>query len=56
MVTVDEELCVGCGLCVTVCPTEALKVWGYWEIDGDKCTDCFDCIGICPVEALRVEK
>ena len=41
MVTVDTDICVGCGRCVTFCPREALKAWGYLEIDEEKCTDCF---------------
>ena len=52
MITVDEELCLGCGLCMTVCPTEALKAWGYLEIDSDKCNDCLECTEFCPVSAL----
>jgi electron transport complex protein RnfB len=54
MLVVDEDLCVGCGLCVTVCPTEALNAWGHLEIDDDRCAECFDCIEICPVDALRI--
>lgn len=41
MVAVDIDICVGCGRCVTFCPREALKAWGYLEIDEEKCTDCF---------------
>lgn len=41
MVIVTKEICVGCGRCVTFCPAEALKTWGYLEIDSRKCTDCF---------------
>jgi len=41
MVTVDMDKCVGCGRCVTFCPREALKAWGYLEINEEKCSDCF---------------
>ena len=41
MVTVDIDMCVGCGRCVIFCPREALSAWGYLEIDYEKCTDCF---------------
>ena len=41
MVAVDIDICVGCGRCVIFCPREALKAWGYLEIDEGKCTGCF---------------
>lgn len=56
MLVVDEGLCVGCGLCLTVCPREALNAWGCLQIDQDKCAECLDCIEICPVDALRIER
>ncbi len=42
MVTVDQELCVGCGTCVTFCPREALWAWGVCRADAQRCTDCYD--------------
>ena len=56
MLAVDEDLCVGCGLCVIVCPTEALEAWGYLIIDTAKCSECLGCIEICPVEALGMKQ
>jgi ferredoxin len=55
-VTVDEELCIGCGTCEAVCP----EVFRYDE-DKDKSQvikpeggpDCVeDAIGSCPAEAI----
>jgi len=54
MVIVTEEICVGCGRCVPFCPAEALKTWGYLEIDSSKCIDCGVCVENCPVGALNV--
>lgn len=53
MLTILPEKCVGCGMCVMVCPEEALAVWGLVEVDRKKCTDCLTCVEYCPVEALE---
>ena len=54
MISVDVDKCVGCGWCITFCPSEALKAWGCLEIDYEKCTECYCCIQNCPVDALQV--
>jgi len=52
-VKIDKEKCVGCGVCVDVCPTEALSVVGdFAECDADLCVDCGTCIPECPTEAI----
>lgn len=46
----DKECCIGCKLCVRVCPSEALifkeekKVKHYVS----RCTFCGQCVNICP--------
>ncbi len=55
MLKVDEDRCVGCGLCMPSCPVEALKAWGKIQVDRNICNDCLDCIPNCPVDALREE-
>jgi NAD-dependent dihydropyrimidine dehydrogenase PreA subunit len=54
MLTVNEDRCVGCGLCVSFCPRDALKAWGLCRIDRDACNDCLICPEYCPVDALVV--
>lgn len=57
---VDEDACVGCGLCVDACP-------GVFEMDGDiakvivdevpenDADACSEAAEACPVEAIKVE-
>lgn len=41
---VNPKMCIGCQLCVSVCPTNAISmIHGRAVIDTDKCIDC----GIC---------
>lgn len=65
-VTINEDVCKGCGLCVTVCPkqiiilsTTHINAKGYnpAEItDMDKCTGCANCAKMCPDFVLTVER
>ena len=41
MIVINENICSGCGRCETFCPSEALRAWGYLQVDARKCTDCF---------------
>lgn len=58
IITIDENLCNGCGNCVPECPEGALQI-----IDGKArlvsdlfCDGLGACIGECPTGALTVEK
>jgi ferredoxin len=58
IITIDEEKCTGCGLCIPNCPEGALQV-----IDGKArlisdlfCDGLGACIGHCPEGAITVEK
>ena len=53
MLTVDGNKCVGCGLCVYFCPTDALRAWGVCRIEREDCNDCLVCIEYCPADALQ---
>ncbi len=52
----DGERCVGCGVCLSVCPHAVLKpANGRVEIgDRDACMECGACSRNCPVEAITV--
>ena len=59
----NEEICKGCGLCVTVCPknivaldTGKLNKKGYTPAgvtDSEKCIGCAFCAMICPDCAIE---
>ena len=67
---VDEELCDYCGLCVPLCPEEAIKVEGESlevkeskeefagkiEVDQNLCIGCGRCAKVCPYEAMEIKK
>ena len=54
----DEEKCYHCGICISVCPPEALviddkktmKVSFY----PDRCIACGWCVKVCPVKAMSL--
>lgn len=54
---IDEDWCIGCTLCLKVCPTDAI-------VGGNKrmhtvieacCTGCDLCLPVCPVDCIRME-
>ena len=51
----DEDICVHCGACTAVCPTNALSVnRPKMDIifDKEKCSACQLCIPTCPLRAM----
>lgn len=52
----DEDLCVNCGLCTSVCPTQALTMNedDLLTFDGEKCVACQMCVTTCPMRAMIV--
>lgn len=56
MVKVDEESCVGCGICIYFCSVDALEGWGMVSVNQEKCIGCLDCIEACLVDALKEEE
>ena len=53
---VDKDKCTGCGLCVDVCPVEAITLDEVAKIAADICTDCGKCIEECPNDAITSEE
>ena len=50
--------CLGCGVCVSVCPAEAIALNenGVAEVDETKCLGCGACADACPQEIIRLHE
>jgi heterodisulfide reductase subunit A len=54
---VDEEVCSGCGLCVSACPYEAMSLHPRLSIavvSPALCRGCGACVAVCPSKACGV--
>ncbi len=52
---VDPEICDACGLCMPLCPPEAIHMTRRGlAVDAATCTGCEKCIAPCPVRALAM--
>ncbi len=56
MLNIDKEKCTGCGLCVKVCPFDAMHLVNEKAEADEKCTLCGACVKVCPVDALSIER
>lgn len=57
-ILVDKEKCVDCGVCASLCITDALyidKKDRSLEFDRDKCILCGFCQNCCPVDAIKLK-
>ena len=54
-VIVDDEKCIDCGACVSICPTDALHFDNYdrLEFSYEKCIGCLLCLDCCPRGAIE---
>lgn len=54
-IIIDQDICVDCGLCTGVCPTEALSLHPdtfRLTFTRSRCIVCEQCIPTCPVQAI----
>ena len=49
-----SDKCAGCGICVDVCPTHAIRIERQAIIDPSLCRACSVCVAECPNEAIII--
>ncbi len=56
VVTIDEQICIGCTLCIQACPVDAIvgAAKQMHTVITDECTGCNLCIPPCPVECIDI--
>ena len=53
---IDAGKCIGCGMCVNVCPYETISMEaGKAVVSGNRSLSCGHCAAVCPVDAVRVD-
>jgi len=54
---IDEAWCIGCTLCITACPTDAIVGSNKMmhTVIEPYCTGCELCIPVCPVDCISLE-
>ena len=55
-ITIDDELCTGCGNCVDSCPFGAIELENNKAKVLSNCNLCGVCLETCPVEAITLER
>ncbi len=57
ILSIDTELCTGCGVCVKICPFDALKLRdGKAVVDESLCRYCGACVQECRFAAISMQE
>lgn len=49
-----SESCIGCGLCVSLCPMKNISIQNGKAAADNKCTMCYRCISHCPQKSITL--
>ena len=56
MIIINEEKCIGCGVCKDSCMYSALSMEGKKAHISEKCDGCGVCWSMCPSKAITMER
>lgn len=51
---IDPTRCTCCGLCVDLCPEQAISLNDFVTINSSQCTGCNSCVNECPNKAISL--
>jgi len=54
----DDERCVNCGACISICPTDVFEFGKDWCVESkdEGCVRCGVCVSGCPLCALSLDE
>lgn len=55
MVNIDNEKCIGCGLCVSDCIAENIIIKDGKAQPAGPCFQCGHCVAVCPMNAVTID-
>ncbi len=55
-ISVDKDLCTGCGLCIQACPFGSIEMAGDYPEIKDDCRLCNACVEACPEGAITIKE
>lgn len=53
-IKINKDKCIGCGLCVQLCPMNNLLISKNVVFQNNKCTMCYRCVNSCPKQAITL--